>query len=121
MVELGGLGPWGPFGRRCSLISAPTSSELIALPTRGAPVIDRDLWRGRGSVATDLKKHHGAARGAAPGRPADVLTMEEVPRHPHNIDRGTSVTIGGIRQPASAPAFSDTPSDSPNGWAVASW
>lgn len=36
-----------------------------------------------------------------------VLTLEEAPRHPHNVARGTFVDQGVV-QPAPAPRFSDT-------------
>ncbi len=40
---------------------------------------------------------------------APVLTMEEAPRHPHNVARGTFVEIDGVVQPNAAPRFSRTP------------
>src|SRR6202050_673445 len=40
---------------------------------------------------------------------APVLTMEEAPRHPHNVARGSFVEVGGVVQPAPAPRFSRTP------------
>lgn len=40
---------------------------------------------------------------------APVLDLDEAPRHPHNIARGTFVTMDGITQPAPAPKFSRTP------------
>lgn len=46
---------------------------------------------------------------------APVLDLEEAPHHPHNVARGTFVTIDGITQPAPAPRFSKTP---PNGCPV---
>ena len=39
---------------------------------------------------------------------APVLSMEEAPRHPHNVARGTFVEVDGIIQPAPAPRFSRT-------------
>jgi alpha-methylacyl-CoA racemase len=44
---------------------------------------------------------------------APVLTMEEAPRHPHNIARGSFVDVGGVVQPAPAPRFSRTPAARP--------
>jgi alpha-methylacyl-CoA racemase len=41
---------------------------------------------------------------------APVLSMQEAPQHPHNVARGTFVTVDGIVQPAAAPRFSRTPS-----------
>jgi alpha-methylacyl-CoA racemase len=44
---------------------------------------------------------------------APVLDWDEATRHPHNMARGTFITIDGITQPAPAPRFSVTPSDTP--------
>jgi alpha-methylacyl-CoA racemase len=38
-----------------------------------------------------------------------VLGMEAAPDHPYNRERGSFVTVDGIRQPAPAPRFSKTP------------
>ena len=40
---------------------------------------------------------------------APVLDLEEAPKHPHNIARGTFVEVAGMTQPAPAPRFSRTP------------
>ena len=40
---------------------------------------------------------------------APVLTMEEARRNPHNVARGTFVTVDGVEQNAPAPRFSRTP------------
>jgi len=40
---------------------------------------------------------------------APVLSLEEAPRHPHNLARETFVAIDGVVQPAPAPRFSATP------------
>ena len=39
---------------------------------------------------------------------APVLTMSEAAAHPHNVDRGTFIEVGGVVQPAPAPRFSRT-------------
>lgn len=39
---------------------------------------------------------------------APVLDLDEAPRHPHNVARGTFVEHDGITQPAPAPRFSRT-------------
>jgi alpha-methylacyl-CoA racemase len=44
---------------------------------------------------------------------APVLDWDEAPRDPHNVARGTFVTIDGTVQPAPAPRFSRTPADLP--------
>ena len=40
---------------------------------------------------------------------APVLTLAEAARHPHNVARGTFVTVDGVEQHAPAPRFSRTP------------
>ncbi len=40
---------------------------------------------------------------------APVLTLDEAPRHPHNVARATFVEVEGVTQPAPAPRFSATP------------
>jgi len=40
---------------------------------------------------------------------APVLSLDEAPRHPHNVARRTFVEIEGVVQPAPAPRFSGTP------------
>ncbi|WP_375392486.1 CaiB/BaiF CoA transferase family protein [uncultured Sphingomonas sp.] len=42
---------------------------------------------------------------------AAVLSLDDAPRHPHNVARETFVTIDGVTQPAPAPRFSRTPGD----------
>lgn len=44
---------------------------------------------------------------------APVLTYEEAPDHPHLAARGTFMEVGGVVQPAPAPRFSATPTDTP--------
>jgi alpha-methylacyl-CoA racemase len=38
-----------------------------------------------------------------------ILTLEEAPKHPHNVARKTFVEVAGVTQPAPAPRFSETP------------
>jgi alpha-methylacyl-CoA racemase len=44
---------------------------------------------------------------------APVLSMNEAPRHPHNLERATFIEIDGVVQPAPAPRFSRTPAARP--------
>ena len=39
---------------------------------------------------------------------APILTLDEAPKHPHNVARETFLTIDGVVQPAPAPRFSRT-------------
>ncbi len=40
---------------------------------------------------------------------APVLSLDEAPRHPHNVARQTFIEVEGVPQPAPAPRFSQTP------------
>jgi alpha-methylacyl-CoA racemase len=44
---------------------------------------------------------------------APVLSMEEAPKHPHNIARETFLEVGGAVQPAPAPRYSETVNSTP--------
>jgi alpha-methylacyl-CoA racemase len=44
---------------------------------------------------------------------APVLSLEEAPMHPHNVERGTFIEVDGIVQPAPAPRFSRTQAAKP--------
>ena len=44
---------------------------------------------------------------------APVLSMAEAPSHPHNMARGTFVEVDGVVQPAPAPRYSLTVTDTP--------
>ncbi|MBL0916762.1 MAG: CoA transferase, partial [Sphingopyxis sp.] len=44
---------------------------------------------------------------------APVLSLTEAPQHPHNVARETFLTVGGATQPAPAPRYSATVSDTP--------
>jgi alpha-methylacyl-CoA racemase len=50
---------------------------------------------------------------------APVLDWDEAPRHPHNVARGTFVTLDDVVQPAPAPRFSRTPPPTPRTTVVA--
>jgi alpha-methylacyl-CoA racemase len=45
---------------------------------------------------------------------APVLSLAEAPHHPHNAERQTFATIGGITQPMPAPRYSATPTTTPS-------
>ncbi len=50
---------------------------------------------------------------------APVLSLAEARAHPHNVARGTFITVNGATQPAPAPRFSHTQNASPRGAPVA--
>ncbi len=45
---------------------------------------------------------------------APVLDFAEAPEHPHNVARDTYIEVGGVVQPAPAPKFSRSVSDTPD-------
>src|SRR4029453_2503976 len=45
---------------------------------------------------------------------APVLTVEEAARHPHNVARGSFVSVNGVEQNAPAPRLSPTPPQTPH-------
>jgi alpha-methylacyl-CoA racemase len=63
-------------------------AEVVALRTR-------DEW---------AERFEGTDACVAP-----VLALDEAPRHPHNVARGTFVEVDGLVQPGAAPRFSRTP------------
>lgn len=44
---------------------------------------------------------------------APVLSLSEAPKHPHNVERKSFITVGGAIQPAPAPRYSVTTNDTP--------
>jgi alpha-methylacyl-CoA racemase len=78
--------------------------------------LDRDSWRAdRAAIAAILATKTRAEWCELLERTdacvAPVLDLEEAPRHPHNVDRGTFVDAGGVQMPGPAPRFSRTVPD----------
>lgn len=79
------------FPKRLDRASWPAYSEKIAAVVKTRT---RDDW---------MKIFDGTDACVAP-----VLSMEEAPKHPHNVARETFQTVQGIVQPGPAPRFSRT-------------
>jgi len=60
-------------------------------------------------IATKTRDEWSEIMGGTDVCFAPVLTLDEAPRHPHNVARQTFVEIDGVVQPAPAPRFSATP------------
>jgi alpha-methylacyl-CoA racemase len=45
---------------------------------------------------------------------APVLSLDEAPQHPHNVERGAFVDVEGAMQPAPSPRYSHTNTDDPH-------
>ena len=126
-VAVGAIEPafYAELRRRCGLDDAAFDAQMDAdgwpaLKTRVAALFaskPRDAW-------TALLEGSDACF-------APVLDWDEAPRHPHNVARGTFVTVDGVVQPAPAPRFSRTAATTPapiadrpaasqvlDGWAV---
>lgn len=76
--------------------------------------MDRDAWPSlkaklAGVLATKTQAEWCAIMDATDICFAPVLTLDEAPRHAHNLARETFVTLDGVVQPAPAPRFSATP------------
>ena len=60
------------------------------------------------AVATRTRDEWAAVFEGSDACVAPVLSLAEAARHPHNVARGTFVTVDGIEQAAPAPRFSRT-------------
>jgi alpha-methylacyl-CoA racemase len=85
-----GLGE-ADFPKRLDRTSWPAYSEKVAAVVKTRT---RDDW---------MRVFDGTDACVAP-----VLSMEEAPKHPHNVARETFQTVQGIVQPGPAPRFSRT-------------
>lgn len=60
-------------------------------------------------IATKTRNEWNEIMGGTDVCFAPILTLDEAPKHPHNVARQTFVDIDGVVQPAPAPRFSATP------------
>jgi len=95
MVELLGLDPSAVPGQ----LGRSGWPELRSLLDRTFRTRTRDEWE-------DIFAGEDACV-------SPVLSLTEAAAHPHNIERGTFVEVGGLVQPAPAPRFSRTPAATP--------
>jgi alpha-methylacyl-CoA racemase len=88
--------------------------RLLEIAPEDAPQWDRDRWPELKLRFAEVFRSRTRAQWAEILEPAEacataVLGLHEAPEHPHNIARGTFVTVDGVTQPAPAPRFSRTP------------
>ena len=93
-------------------------AELLRLSGMGemeglAPQNDRAQWPAMKQRVVDLFKTKTRDEWSAIMEHSDVcfapvLSMDEATRHPHNVERGTFIEVGGMTQAAPAPRFSRT-------------
>jgi alpha-methylacyl-CoA racemase len=79
---------------------------------------DRTLWPSlkdklAGVFAAKTRAEWCAVFAGSDACVAPVLSLDEAPRDPHNAERNTFVTAGGVVQPRPAPRFSRTPAADP--------
>jgi alpha-methylacyl-CoA racemase len=94
--------------------------ELLELTgLADAPTVDRNdtaNWEDKKArmaevIATKTRDEWDAIMLGSDVCYAPVLDLEEAPRHPHNVARGTFVEVEGVTQPGPAPKFSRTPGE----------
>ncbi len=99
-------------------IEAKFYDELLARleldPAAMPPQHDRTRWpEGKAILAAKFKTKSRdewcAMFAGGDACVAPVLSLEEAPRHPQAVARGSFVTIDGVVQPAPAPRFSRSP------------
>ncbi len=88
--------------------------RLLGVDPEEAPQWDRDRWPELKRRFAEIFRSRTRAEWAEILEPAEacataVLGLDEAPEHPHNVARGTFVTVDGVLQPAPAPRFSRTP------------
>ena len=79
---------------------------------------DRAMWpelkaRVAAVIARKTRDEWDALMAATDVCFAPVLSLAEAPLHPHNVERGTFVEVGGSFQPGPAPRYSVTVNDAP--------
>ncbi len=109
-LSVGAIEPqfYAALRERCGLADDPAfdaQNDPAAWPTLKLRLAELFRSRGRDDWCQLLE---GSDACVAP-----VLDWNEAPSHPHNIARGTFVTIDGVVQPAPAPRFSRTPAGMP--------
>ncbi len=89
--------------------------ELAGLdPEEFAPQLDQERWPQLKTALADVFRQRTRDEWCELLEGSDVcfapvLSLKEAPEHPHNIARGTYVTVDGLVQPAPAPRFDRTP------------
>lgn len=99
------------FDEMCSLLGVERADLPHRLDARGWPELRRRLAE---TFLTRTRDEWEAAFADSDACVSPVLSLEEAPKHPHMRSRSTFVEVGGWRQPAPAPRFSDTPPDMPS-------
>ena len=97
-----------------ALVDGLGLTERIDLPRQR----DRETWAHQRELfsvafAAMPRSHWEEVFGGVDACVTPVLDMDEAPRHPHNIARGSFVQVDGAAQPAPVPRFSGTPTGMP--------
>ena len=103
-------GKWIALGA----IEEPFWQELIRLLQLDGEVLDKRMYRRywceihqqiAEKIATRTGRHWEELFEGTDACFAPVLSMEEAPKHPHNVSRGVFRKVDGVMQPAPAPRF----------------
>jgi len=92
--------------------------DLLGLDPAEFPQGNRSMWGDMKQRLTDVFATRTRDEWCALFEGTDVcfapvLSMHEATEHPHNVQRGTFIEVGGVTQPAPAPRFSRTPAPVP--------
>src|SRR5882757_3659757 len=84
--------------------------DANALPNRD----DREQWDAlravfAGCFRARTRDEWAAAFAGRDACVAPILSLDEAPTHPHNVERQTFLDVDGVRHPAPAPRFDRTP------------
>ncbi|MCW5668685.1 MAG: CoA transferase [Hydrogenophaga sp.] len=87
-------------------------------PDEWQPQNDPTVWARLKTRLTDIFRSRTRAEWTAALEGTDscfapVLSLAEVPDHPHHLARKTVVRVNGMHQPSPAPRFARTPADKP--------
>ena len=107
-VAVGALEPkfYAEFAARLGLAAgAPDPYDSVRWPELRVAIAERFATRTREEW---LSIFEGSDACVAP-----VLSLGEAPAHPHLVARETFIDVAGVRQPAPAPRFSETPPPPP--------
>jgi len=105
-------------------IESPFYAELLELSGLGdqpdlPSQFDRKQWPAMKERVAELFKTKTRDEWSAIMEHSDVcfapvLNLDEAAQHPHNVERGTFMEVGGMMQSGPAPRFSRTGADVPN-------
>ncbi len=98
------------FAEFCRRIGIAPVAEAERMDPANWPAL---AARFAGILATKTRDQWAAIMEGSDACAAPVLTLDEAPRHPHNLARGAFAAMDGIVQPTPAPHFSGSENATP--------